>query len=295
MALINTNNLKTLVAIGIVQRKKFVCQATGFLVGFIAKNSKEPEKKTYHVFLVTNRHVFQGKQKVWLRLNDNKDKAKIFEQELTFPTGESRWLAHKNGNVDLALLNINPQALQDNSIDFSIFNEEMFAFYRNFKKIGIEMGDDVYILGFPMGVAGDIQNYPYAKSGIISRVDKEIFAKHKAYLIDSSIFPGNSGSPVVLKPTAISINQTQAVSQIFLMGVISRYLPYKEELYSHQTNPPSVVSLERENSGLSFVVPMDFAKSVFITWVKQKKKLEKAQSKQGESTGKVEETVQNTE
>lgn len=51
MALLNKNNLKTLVAIGTLdQRKKFVCNATGFLVGFIAKNSKKLEKRAYHIF-----------------------------------------------------------------------------------------------------------------------------------------------------------------------------------------------------------------------------------------------------
>lgn len=237
--------------------------------------------------MVTNRHVFEGQQEMFLRFNDNNGKAKLFKQDLKFPNGELRWLAHKNKGVDLALMNINPRALQDNSVEFSIFNEEMFAKHKNFQSIGIEVGDEVYVLGFPMGIAGEIQNYPYVKLGIISRFDRELIKKSKAYLIDSSIFPGNSGSPVVLKPEVASLQGTTAISQIYLMGVISSYLPYEEKLYTHQTNPPSIVSLERENSGLSFVIPMEFVKEIFSRWKKQKKKLEKAEIKPKESEGDI--------
>lgn len=224
---------------------------------------------------------------MFLRFNDNNGKAKLFKQDLKFPNGELRWLTHKNKGVDLALMNINPRALQDNFVEFSIFNEEMFAKHKNFQSIGIEVGDEVYVLGFPMGIAGEIQNYPYVKLGIISRFDRELIKKSKAYLIDSSIFPGNSGSPVVLKPEVASLQGTTAISQIYLMGVISSYLPYEEKLYTHQTNPPSIVSLERENSGLSFVIPMEFVKEIFSRWKKQKKKLEKAGIKFKESEGDI--------
>lgn len=289
MALLNINNLKTLVAIGeLDKRKKFICQATGFLVGFIAKNSKDPQKRSYSIFLVTNRHVFEGKKEIYLRLNKKDGKPLIVKEELYFPTNEVKWLAHRNTIVDLALLNINAQALVDNKIDSSIFNEEMFARCDRFNKIGIEVGDSVFILGFPMGVAGQEQNYPYVKSGIISRFDKEIVSKNKAYLIDSSIFPGNSGSPIVLKPEIQSLQGTNAISQIYFLGVISGYLPYEERLYSHQANPPIPVSLERENSGLSYVVPPDFIFQIFHNWLKQKKKLEKAQKEVEKAQSQVE-------
>lgn len=278
MALLNINNLKTLVAIGeLDKRKRFICQATGFLIGFISHNSKDPVKRSYNLFLVTNRHVFENKEGVYLRFNKISGGAEIFAQSLFFTDKEPRWLAHRNKGVDIALLNVNPQVLQQHKVDFAIFIEEMFAYYRNFRKIGIEAGDEVYILGFPMGIAGELQNYPYVKYGIISRMDEEIMKDKRAYLIDSSIFPGNSGSPVVLKPTITFLTGTSAVSQIYLLGLVSQYLPYEERLYTHQTNPPSVVSLERENSGLSYVVPMDFISQIYKNWISQRKQLERAQ------------------
>lgn len=283
MALLNPSNLKTVVAIGgLDKRDRFKCNATGFLIGFIAKNSKDPKKRAYRIFLLTNRHVFQDKDKVCLRFNKSSGKAETVVVELRFPNKEKKWLAHQNEKVDLALLTINPTALNEKNVDFNFFNEEMFAYHRNFDRIGIATGDEVYILGFPMGFAGDVQNFPYAKGGIISRFDKELLHKNKSFLIDSSVFPGNSGGPVILKPTINALGGTKAVSSIHLLGVISGYLPYEEQLWSHQMNPPQVVSLEREHSGLSFVVPMDYVKQIFNRWIKAKKRLEKVQESKDE-------------
>lgn len=282
MALLNPLHLKAVVAIGTLdKRKRFVCTATGFLIGFLAKNSKDPTKRAYYIFLLTNRHVFEGKDGVHLRFNMHNGKSEIVPQALKFPNKELRWLDHPNKNVDLALLNVVPQALIEHGIDYIFFNEEMFAYQRNFEKMGVAVGDEVFALGFPMGFAGITQNFPYAKTGIISRFDKELLRSKKAFLIDSSIFPGNSGGPVLLKPTNTALTNTKAVSSTFLLGAITGYLPYREELWTHQTNPPTVVSLEREHSGLSFVVPMDYVKQIFSRWVKEKKRLEKAQESSG--------------
>lgn len=279
MALIDIKFLKSLVAIGIKKKEKskFACLASGFLVGFIAKKSKNPTKRQYWIFLVTNRHVFEDREFVDLRFNTKIGKMRIFRQSLFFPNKELRWLAHKNKKVDLALLNVSPTILDQNSVDYIFFSEELFAYHINFGKIGIEIGDTVYVLGFPLGISGNVQNFGCVKWGVISRADREVAREIKSFLIDSSIFPGNSGGPVIYRPTITRLDNTTAVTQPYLLGVISGYLPYEERLYTHQTTPPSVANLSRENSGLSFVVPMDFVRQIFNRWITEKKKLEKVQ------------------
>lgn len=278
MALLNPYHLKTVIAIGgLDRRQRFICNATGFFVGFLARNSKDPAKRKYHIFILTNRHVFEGRDGVHLRLNTLNGKSEVVPQALKFPNREPRWLVHPNKKVDLALLNVDPQILKDHKIDFVFFQEETFAYHRKFGQIGISVGDDVFALGFPMGIAGITQNFPYAKAGIMSRFDKELLRERKSFLIDSSIFPGNSGGPVLLRPTNMSLGGTVAVSSPLLLGAVSGYLSYKEELWTHQTTPPTVVGLEREHSGLSFVVPMDYVKQIFNYWLKEKKRLSKAQ------------------
>ena len=117
MALLNKNHVKSLVAVGSKNLEdKFVCDSTSFLVGFLVEKNDDPMKSLYHTFLVTNRHVFENRKKVWLRLNTDDGKIKTFEQDLFFKTGESMWLAHPDQQVDIALLKVSPTFLKNNNI-----------------------------------------------------------------------------------------------------------------------------------------------------------------------------------
>lgn len=282
MALLPKNHLKALVAVGSIQQGKFVCDSTSFHVGFLTKDAQKPEDRLYHMFLVTNRHVFEGRDNATFRVNTNDGTYKTFDTPLRDDKGGAYWLAHPDKDVDIALLSVNPDLLKQHGIEPAFIPEELFAYRKDFEKIGVAVGDDLYVLGFPMGIAGEEQNYACAKAGIISRIDDETIEGktikgNKAIIIDSSVFPGNSGGPAIMRPTLTSIDGTKAVTRAFLLGVVSGYLPYIDNLYTHQTRPPTVVSTTRENSGLSFCVPIDFAKEIYIDWLENQKPIEPPQ------------------
>ncbi len=71
--------------------------------------------------------------------------------------------------------------------------------------------------------------------------------------MDSLVFPGNSGSPVVLKPVAVHLMDNRftigQVNPALLLGVVFEYVTYSEVAVSTQTGRPRV-SFE-ENSGLA--------------------------------------------
>ncbi len=289
MALLPKNHLKTLTAVGSIQQGKFVCDSTSFHVGFIAKDAPKPEDRLYHMFLVTNRHVFEGRDSATFRVNTDDGKNKTFATPLKDGKGENRWLAHPDKDVDIALLSVNPDSMRKNGIEPVFIVEELFAYRKKFEEIGVAAGDDLYILGFPMGIAGEEQNHACVKAGIISRIDDEIIKSRRAVIIDSSIFPGNSGGPAIMRPTLTSIDGTKAVTKPYLLGVVSGYLPYIDNLFTHQTHPPTVVSTTRENSGLSFCVPIDFAKEIYTKWLEKQKPIEPPQKNIDAET--VDETV----
>jgi hypothetical protein len=167
--------------------------------------------------------------------------------------------------------------MKANGIEPLFITEELFAYANLLEGIGIAAGDDVYVLGFPMGLAGEEQNYVCVKGGVVSRIDSEIIRIRKAFIIDSSVFPGNSGGPVILRPATSALDGTKAVGKPYLLGVISGYLPFSDNLYTHQTRPPTIVSTTRENSGLSFCVPMDFAKEIYTAWLEKQKPIDEPQ------------------
>jgi len=87
----------------------------------------------------------------------------------------------------------------------------------------------------------------------------------KTFYIDAFAFPGNSGSPVFLKPSpirfdegGISIGRDQLGGKF--VGIIGEYLPYQEIAISTQTGRPRVVF--EENTGLSKVWSVTFIKQI---------------------------------
>ena len=75
-------------------------------------------------------------------------------------------------------------------------------------------------------------------------------------MINSFVFPGNSGGPVLLKPETMSIQGTQNHPDPLLIGVVDAYQPYREPAVSLQTREARIVF--EENSGLANILPIDY-------------------------------------
>ena len=119
MALIPPFFLDCVVAVGFPDEdgtKKW--SASGFLYGKLVEEGSA-EEKTYEIFLVTNRHVFEGLDSAFVRFNPKAD-APARDYELTLSEdGEVKWHAHPDLEVDVAVIPINARFLRQQDIQFS--------------------------------------------------------------------------------------------------------------------------------------------------------------------------------
>ncbi len=231
--------------------------ATGFL--YARAKSLEPpeEERLYSFYLVTNRHVVSGREEAVLRFNPLPGSpARTYDLNLVSSDGEELWIGHEDPEIDVAVIPVNIALLREDGIQFAYFHSDRHALFQaEATEAGLTEGDAVYILGFPMGDTGGERNYVIVRGGWIARIRDSIAGKAKTFLVDASIFPGNSGGPVVNKPEVVSITGTKALGNANLIGIVSGYLPYQDVAYSRQTERPRVIF--EENSGLSVVVPID--------------------------------------
>jgi hypothetical protein len=65
------------------------------------------------------------------------------------------------------------------------------------KELSVSPGDGVFVLGFPMNIAGRQRNYVIARQGCVARIGEMLDGASPLFLLDSFVFPGNSGGPVV--------------------------------------------------------------------------------------------------
>lgn len=252
MALIPPHFLNCVVAIGFEDANgDHYYAATGFLYG----KRMSVDEPIYNVALVTNRHVFEGKTKAWLRFNrlDNQP-AKEFFVELTDPTGIPLWSTQPG--IDLAVVAFHANQLQAEGIELAIFKSDKDVLtLQAARDAGVTEGDGVFALGFPMGLVGKERNYVIVRQGAIARI-RDAFAKaSNDILVDISVFPGNSGGPVIMRPEVTAIQGTKAFSRSMLIGVVASYIPYEDVAVSIQTGHGRIVF--QENSGLASVIPVD--------------------------------------
>lgn len=209
----------------------------------------------YH--LITAKHVVTKMQR---ELND--ENMLIFfnskDGSITFRSIEDvknkfgvNWIFHENEKVDIAII---PFGLDPQKDDVLVVPDNLFQPTDRLFEIY-----DIFFLSYQPGIEAKKVS-PIIRNGTISLINDD-----KTFYIDAFAFPGNSGSPVFLKPSLIRFDQ-EGISiggdnlGGKFVGIIGSYLSYEEIAISIQTGRPRVVF--EENTGLAKVWSVEFIKEI---------------------------------
>ncbi len=244
--------------------------ASGFLYG-APTGEKDDKGKFYRVFLVTNRHVVQGQPELMLRFNPKESKpAREYGLHLSDGNGKATWFAPTDQQIDVAVVGVNMDVLRNDGIKAEfITGDDNSADVAKAKDLGVSEGDGVFVLGFPLQLVGGERTFVIARQGIIARIGDLLEGFSKTYLVDTFIFPGNSGGPVILRPEAIAITGTKTQSNALLIGLVTSFQTYQDIAVSQQTGRPRIMF--EENAGLANVVPVDQIKAAIVEAIKAEK------------------------
>ncbi len=229
---------------------------TGFLVGRL--ETDDNEKKSYSLYLITNKHVIKGRDKMLVGFNQLGGVGFHEFELLLFDKGKKMYSPHPNKDVDIIAVSINCNFLNEMGAKFSFFRIDEDAF--NLKQMELNdvyEGDLTYQLGYPLNLVGASSKNPICRFGCISRISNLYIPGHPElnFLVDSQSFPGNSGGPVILRPEPSTISGGKSHLKSVLIGILYSYVPYRDPLISQQTG--EVYSIMQENSGLTNVHPVD--------------------------------------
>ena len=193
------------------------------------------------VYLVTNKHVLENSKKIYLRLNPKAlGNPKGYLLNLFDPAnGEKLWKGHHNKNVDVAVIPVNFPLFQKEDMQVSYFTDtEHTLSSKSMIAEGQTEGDGVFTLGFPVSVVGDKSNSVIVRAGTIARIKDTLKSHLVPFLVDTTVFPGNSGGPVVNKPELVGIEGTKTINNASLIGIVASYVPYRDVAVSRQTGIP---------------------------------------------------------
>lgn len=231
------------VAVGHGNRGEPRWTATGFLY------RHEPGGLLY---LVTNRHVVADRPQLLLRLKSSDGSGvTVVGVDLTGASGPV--YGHPDPQVDVAVVPVSEEAiLAEGGQPVPFERQRDVMTLTDMQRAGVLEGDDVFVLGYPMELLDPDHNDVIVRGGYIARIRDCLARRSDQYLLDVFVFPGNSGSPVLLAPGRGTGGQRPPAA---LIGMVKAYVPYRDVAVSRQTGRERVVF--EDNSGLARAHPVD--------------------------------------
>ena len=226
---------------------------------FVSKRLSEDSTKA-RIFVVTNRHVIDGKKAVTLRLKKKDGSFVQYTHEL-LGNGIPQYSTSDDPKVDVAVFTFVAGIIEQFGIDINFIDiDANVATTNEFLSGGGGEGSLVYMLGYPMGLVNIESNTPICRLGCVARMDEYEINKEKKILLDIQNFPGNSGSPILTRPEVMSVGGAKPFDRSVLLGIICSYIPYRDWLISKQTG--EIVEIRTENSGIANCIPVEFIREV---------------------------------
>ena len=250
--------LDSVVAIGTDdEHKRLEWIATGFVVGHRVSGRAHSEPAGYRFWLVTNKHVFEGLSKIYLKFNSATDQGSThYPVELIKGNGNVRWVGHHNPDVDVAVIFLSAGYLKSQRRKFGYIRcDKDLMTLNQLRKNNVTEGNQVFVLGFPMNLVNPVRQYVICRGGVIARVRDYLERITSTFLVDGIVFPGSSGSPVILSPTARTVGGMRRGNKARLIGIALGGKVYYVSAPSIKTGRPAV--RVEVHMGLTEVEPVD--------------------------------------
>lgn len=204
-----------------------------------------------HVLLVTNKHVLPPigtARNVQIRVTvGTADNATVQSVDIPIVGNDGKYLPtvrlHPNAGFDVAGINVT-EAIVRQGIQGTWLPVDLLSTPERLKKENITVGDEIFLLGYPNAIFDARNVSPILRTGVIATVPTEGYAFNDAlrkqfglpdridgFLIDANVFPGSSGSVVILKQQSTTIGPqgqtvvSSAKKTPYVLGIVSGSIP----------------------------------------------------------------------
>jgi S1-C subfamily serine protease len=182
------------------------------------------------VFLVTNKHVLEGARRVRVRMAvRGADGAPVPERatEIAVHIDGPWWTGHPLPSVDVAVAPLVPVINRMTELGASPYYRAITsALIPNQEQLAqLDSIEPVMFAGYPAGLYDTFNSTPIVRQGVSASRLQLDYCGAPAFLIDASVFPGSSGSPVFLSVRALSANREGGIQlggrTPWLLGVLA--------------------------------------------------------------------------
>jgi V8-like Glu-specific endopeptidase len=197
---------------------------TGFLI-----EAPTPDGKP-RTILVTANHVFQkmpgGDARIGYRVENPDGSWSYTPQTLHIrdKSGAALWTHHPSRDVAVITVTAPPEFAK------AAIPVNYLAGDDTFSKNQVGAGDEMMALGFPRGLAANQAGFPILRSGRVASYPVAPAKIFPTFLLDFSVFPGNSGGPVFMtSQDSRRAGTTDAPPAEFIAGLLTQQVELNSE------------------------------------------------------------------
>jgi len=171
--------------------------------------------------LVTAQHVFarmpRDKVKVGFRVLSEDGGWRYAPASLRIRGAEGEPLWTRHPVQDVAAISLPPGTAR------AAVPTDRLATAETLKTLAIDPGDEMMVLGYPQGFAANDAGFPILRSGRVASFPITPPSRYPTYLLDFTVFAGNSGGPVYI------VRTVNGRPQITITGVLTQELRLRDD------------------------------------------------------------------
>lgn len=210
------------IRIEIITEKGEIGVGTGCLIHEKIDDTREA------IFLVTNKHVIENAKtgKIFFLREENNNPVLGTKVDVFIKNFKDMWIIHKEADLAiLPLAGILQELKKQKNFDAYFRCLSLDSIPTDEQSQDLDSLEEVIFIGYPIGLYDTKNLLPIIRRGITATPFFIDYEGDKKFLIDASVFPGSSGSPVFIYNRGIyldkKVNMYIGRSRILFCGIVS--------------------------------------------------------------------------
>lgn len=178
--------------------------------------------------LVTNKHVIEGAAtgKLWFIASEGFGPRLGDAVDINYANFDNQWTGHPDDNVDVTCMPLTNTVIQADAAGRQVFYKAIGSdIVPNTNNVAdLDAIEEIVFAGYPDALYDTENKTPIVRRGITATPMELNYRGLPTFLIDASVFPGSSGSPVfVLQKGGFKDGNAFRVgsSRVFFVGILA--------------------------------------------------------------------------